>query len=218
MKKVVAFVPIKMNSQRLKNKNILDINGKVLCRYIFDTLLEVSNIDEVYVFCSDPIIKEYIPNDVCFLQRNKALDGDLVKGFDIYREFISKVDASIYVLAHATSPFLESESIEDAVSKVKEHGYDSAFSAVKYKTFAWYKGMPINYDINDVPRTQDIEPIYIETSGFFIFKKEVFSVHNRRIGFNPYIKEVSNTEAIDIDEKKDYDFACLIADRIKEEN
>ena len=44
-----------------------------------------------------------------------------------------------------------------------------------------------------------------------MFKKEIFTDYNRRIGFNPYIQEVSGIEAIDIDEKKDYDLACQLA-------
>ena len=89
---------------------------------------------------------------------------------------------------------------------------DSAFSAERIQTFAWYQGKPINYDLNDVPRTQDMEPIWVETSAFFVFKKEIFTVHNRRIGFKPYIQEVSGIEALDIDEKKDYDLACKLAE------
>ena len=45
-----------------------------------------------------------------------------------------------------------------------------------------------------------------------MFKKEIFTVHNRRIGFDPFIQEVSGMEAIDIDEKKDYDFACKLVE------
>ncbi len=89
--------------------------------------------------------------------------------------------------------------------------YDSAFSAERIQTFAGYQGKTINYDLNDVPRTQDMESIWVETSAFFMFKKEIFTVHNRRIGFNPYIQEVSGIEAVDIDEKKDYDRACMLA-------
>ena len=44
----------------------------------------------------------------------------------------------------------------------------------------------------------------------FMFKKEIFTVHRRRIGFNPYIQEVNGIEALDIDEKKDYDLACML--------
>nr|WP_294671663.1 acylneuraminate cytidylyltransferase family protein [uncultured Ruminococcus sp.] len=209
--KVVAFVPIKLNSQRLPHKNILPIAGHPLCWHLCNTLLKVNNIDEVYVYCSDERVSNYIPEGVILKKRDKKLDGDLVKGFDIYRSFISEVDADVYVLAHTTSPFIKQESIDNALKHIVSGSNDSAFSAEKIQTFAWYKDKPINYDLNDVPRTQDLEPIWVETSAFFMFKKEIFTDYNRRIGFNPYIQEVSGIEAIDIDEKKDYDLACQLA-------
>lgn len=209
--KVVAFVPIKLNSQRLPHKNILPIAGHPLCWHLCNTLLKVNNIDEVYVYCSDERVSDYIPEGVILKKRDKKLDGDLVKGFDIYKSFISEVDADVYVLAHTTSPFIRQESIDNALEHIVSGSNDSAFSAEKIQTFAWYKDKPINYDLNDVPRTQDLEPIWVETSAFFMFKKEIFTDYNRRIGFNPYIQEVSGIEAIDIDEKKDYDLACQLA-------
>lgn len=210
--KVVAFVPIKLTSQRLPHKNILPVAGHPLCWHICNTLSNISDIDEVYAFCSDEKIKVYLPSKVKFLQRDIRLDGDLIKGFDIYESFINQVEADIYVLAHTTSPFIKKVSVENALAYVLCGGYDSAFSAERIQTFAWYKGNPVNYDLNDVPRTQDMEPIWVETSAFFIFKKEVFTEHHRRIGFHPYIQEVSGIEAIDIDEKKDYDLACTMAE------
>lgn len=210
--KTVAFVPIKLNSQRLPHKNILPIAGHPLCWHLCNTLLNSKGIDEVYVYCSDIEVTKYVPEGVIFKQRKKWLDGDLVKGFDIYREFIKEVDADIYVLAHTTSPFIKVSSIENALAHIITGENDSAFSAEKIQTFAWYQGKPINYDLNDVPRTQDMEPIWVETSAFFMFKKDTFTLYNRRIGFNPYIQEVSGIEALDIDEKKDYDFACQMAE------
>ncbi len=208
--RTVAFVPIKLNSQRLPNKNILPIAGHPLCWHIVNALLQVKKIDDVYVYCSDDAIVQYLPDLAKFKQRNKKLDSDLVKGFEIYQSFISEIDADIYVLAHTTSPFIKVESIETALNHVLNDGNDSAFSAERIQTFAWYQGKAINYDLNDVPRTQDMEPIWIETSAFYIFKKDVFTVHNRRIGFNPYIQEVSGLEAVDIDEREDYESALKI--------
>ncbi|HHX17788.1 MAG TPA: acylneuraminate cytidylyltransferase family protein [Clostridium sp.] len=210
--KTVALVPIKLNSQRLPHKNILPIAGHPLCWHICNSLIQVKCIDEVYVYCSDEAVTQYLPQGTLFKQREKWLDGDLVKGFDIYRNFINEVDADIYVLAHTTSPFIKTSSIEKALSHIISGQNDSAFSAERIQTFAWYQGKPINYDLNDIPRTQDIDPIWVETSAFFMFKKEIFTVHNRRIGFNPYIQEVSGIEALDIDEKKDYDLACRLAE------
>lgn len=213
--RVVAFVPIKLNSQRLPNKNILPIAGQPLCRHILDTLSKAKGIDEVYVYCSDEKIENYIPDKVKFLKRDQRLDGDLVKGFDIYDAFIKEINADIYILAHTTSPFIRPETVELALYKMTDGAYDSAFSAQRIQTFAWYNGKPINYDLNDVPRTQDMEPIYVETSGFFMFEKEIFTEHRRRIGFKPYIQEVDNIEAVDIDNKEDYDFALLISENMK---
>lgn len=209
--KTVALIPIKLNSQRLPHKNILPIAGHPLCWHLCNTLNQVKELDAVYVYCSDPKIQEYIPEETKFLQRPVWLDGDFVKGFDIYREFIKTVDADVYVLAHTTSPFIKVSSCQKALDSILDGSHDSAFSAERIQTFAWYQGKPINYDLDDVPRTQDMEPIWVETSAFFMFKKEIFTVYNRRIGFNPYIQVVSGIEAVDIDEKKDYDMACMLA-------
>lgn len=68
-------------------------------------------------------------------------------------------------------------------------------------------GKPLNFDAANIPRSQDLEPIYRETSGVYVFKKEVFKKYRRRIGENPYIAEVSYREAIDINEVEDFDMA-----------
>lgn len=210
--KTVALVPIKLNSQRLPHKNILPIAGHPLCWHICNSLLKVKGIDGVYVYCSDEDVKQYLPEGTIYKKRDKRLDKDDIKGFDIYENFIKEVDADVYVLAHTTSPFIKTQSIENALEKVLSGANDSAFSAERVQTFAWYEGKPINYDINDVPRTQDMKPIWVETSAFYIFRKEIFTVHSRRIGFKPYIQEVSGIESIDIDEKKDYEYACKLSE------
>ena len=166
----------------------------------------------MYVYCSDDSIIQYIPEGIIFKKRDSALDGDNVKGFDIYRRFINEVDADVYVLAHATSPFIKASSIENALFHVLSGENDSSFSAERIQTFAWYDGKPINYDLTDVPRTQDMKPIWVETSAFFIFRKEIFTEHNRRIGFKPFIQEVSGIEAVDIDERKDYELALKLVE------
>ena len=216
--KVVALIPIKLNSQRLPHKNILDLSGKPLCTYMTENLLKVKKIDEVYVYCSDEEIMDYMPKGVKFLKRDAYLDGDLVKGQEIYERFIKEVDADVYVLAHVTAPFIKSESISNALDKVLDEDYDSAMSVKKIKTFVWYKGKTLNYSLEDIPRTQDIEPIYYETSAFFIFKKEVFTkLNHRRIGNKPYFQEIDDVEAIDIDYPEDFKFAQTIMNSIKNE-
>ena len=209
--KIVSFIPIKLNNQRLPGKNLLPLNGKPACSYIFDTIAKVEGIDEKYVFCSDESICSYMPEGLNFLKREKWLDGYEVKGLDIIGNFIENVDADIYVLTHVTSPFMKVSSFETAIQKVVKEGYDSAFSVVGMQGYCWYQGKPVNYDMRDIVTTQNLEPVYMETGGFFIFRKDVFTKHHRRIGMRPYMHVMDNFEGVDIDTKEDFDYAQAVA-------
>jgi len=209
--KTVAFVPIKMYSQRLPNKNILDLGGRPLCWHVVNALLKVKGPEAVYVYCSDDGIQKHIPKEAVFLKRSPHLDGDFVKGPEIYDAFIKDVEADVYVLAHATSPFLRPATIQAALEKVAKGPHDSAFAARRVQTFAWFNGAPINYVPQDVPRTQDIAPVFVETSGFYVFRRGVFAEHRRRVGFLPYIAEVGAIEGIDIDTADEYELALCVA-------
>ena len=169
--KTAAFVPIRLNSQRVSGKNLRPLSGSPLMCHILRTLTEVEGIDEVYVYCSDERIREFLPEGVRFLRRSEELDRDTTLGREIYDSFTAEVEADLYVLAHATSPFIRAETVADALRKVVSGEYDSAFSAEKIQTFAWYEGRPLNYSPENIPRTQTIEPVYIETSAFFIFPR-----------------------------------------------
>lgn len=205
--KVVAYIPVKLNNQRLPGKNLLPLGGKRVCDYIFATISAVKGIDERYVFCSDESIKTGLPETIKFLKRDSRLDGSQVKTMEIVNSFIGMVDADIYILTHVTSPFLKSSSIESALQKVMNEGYDSAFCVERIQSLCWFREKPLNYDINNIPRTQDIDPVLVETNGFYIFRKEVATDQNCRIGNKPYIFEVDKFEASDIDTANDYHFA-----------
>ena len=205
--KVVAFVPIRLNSKRVVGKNLKMLGDKPLLQYILDTLASTSSVDEVYVYCSQEEIKPMLPAGVKFLKRDEWLDRDETLGQEIYDAFTKEVDADVYLLAHTTSPFIKAETIENAVKQVTEGGHDSAFSAQKVQTFAWYKGATLNYNLKEIPRTQTIEPVYFETSAFYIFRKEVWTVAHQRIGEKPYMAIVDPIEGIDIDNPEDFEVA-----------
>lgn len=202
--KVVAFVPIRLNSQRVERKNLRELGGRPLMTYLLESLAAARNIDKVYLYCSDPSIAEYLPEGVEFLQREKRLDSNTTLGEEIYDAFTREVEADIYILAHATSPFIRTATIEQAVEQVVSGGYDSAFSAERVQTFAWWQGKPLNYSLQHVPRTQDLEPIYVETSAFFVFRAEVWRAMHRRIGERPYVAVTDRVESMDIDNPDDF--------------
>ena len=209
--KTVAFVPIRLNSQRVAGKNLRQLGGKPLLCHILDALRQCRHIDETYVYCSDELIRPLLPEGVRFLRRNERLDRDTTLGREIYDAFTAEVEADLYVLAHATSPFIRPETIDGALEKVQSGPYDSAFSAEKIQTFAWYEGRPLNYSLDRIPRTQTIEPVYVETSAFFIFPRALWCGQHRRIGERPYMAVVDRIEGLDIDYPEDFAMAEVIA-------
>ncbi|MBQ1953607.1 MAG: acylneuraminate cytidylyltransferase family protein, partial [Alistipes sp.] len=70
----VAFVPIRLNSQRVEGKNLRELGGRPLMTYLLESLAAAQNIDKVYVYCSNPAIVEYLPEGVEWLQRDERLD------------------------------------------------------------------------------------------------------------------------------------------------
>lgn len=208
--RIVCCVPMKLNNERLPNKNtMLLANGQPLCSFVLQTLRKVLNIDEVFVYCSNDSIKEYIPNDISFLKRSPSLDANKTSMIDVLKSFSHDVYADIYVLVHATAPFLKESSIESAICKVKSGEYDSAFSVEKLYDFIWIDGVP-NYDVKNIPRTQDLSPYYKETSGFYVFNRAIITELGQRVGNKPYLQVVSRTEAVDIDDQEDAEFANMI--------
>ena len=213
--RIVALVPMKLNNRRLPGKNIKRFdNGEPLCHYILSTLLKVQDIDEVYVYCSNPEIQNYIPEGVTYLRRSESLDQDTTKINEVIAAFAEDVPADIYVMTHVTSPFVKAETIQKGIDALKNGDYDSAFAVQNIGTFMWKDGKPFNYDLDNIPRTQDLDPIYAETSGFYIFKPEVIKGLHRRIGNKPFMVEVSTIEAADVDEPEDFMIANAIYNQI----
>lgn len=209
--KVVAVVPMKLNNQRLPGKNTKCFSdGTPLCSCIFKTLLSVEKIDEIYVFCSDSKITEYIPDGIKYLKRSESLDQNSTSMNEVLKSFTSMVSSDVYLLTHSTAPFISKESIEKGLDAVLGGEYDSAFAVRKVQDFLWKDGKPFNYELNNIPRTQDLPVIYEETCGFYIFKNHVIRDLDRRIGDAPYMVDVSEIEAIDIDAPVDFEIADAV--------
>lgn len=210
--KTVAFVPIKLNNQRTPGKNTKKFDdGTALITLFLKTLSKVKGFDEVYVFCSNESIKDYLVPGVMFLKRPEYLDTQKATPQDIISEFMKRVDADIYAVCHCTSPFVSKEHFEECVNAVKNEDFDSSFTAEKLQHLMWTdKNEPLNFDPENIPRTQDLPVYYNEVSAAYVFKRQVFETYRRRIGIKPHITEVSGIECVDIDYPEDFEIANAI--------
>lgn len=209
--KTVAFVPIKMNNERLPGKNTKSFdNGEPLIYYILNTLSKVKGLDDIYVYCSNQDICNYIPKNVKFLKRDEYLDLSTTSFNEVLTTFAERVESDYYILTHATAPFISKESFERAIEVIENTDHDSVLTVSKLKEFLWKDGKPFNYSPEKIPRTQDLDDMFTETCGMYMYSRDLILKENRRIGHNPYLLEVSKIEALDINVPIDFEICNAV--------
>jgi CMP-N-acetylneuraminic acid synthetase len=209
--KIVAVIPVKLNNERAPGKNIKRFSdGTPLIHCVQAALKKCKKIDDVYIYCSQETIKEYIFEGFHYLKRDKMHDLSTATMNDILFSFSNEIKADVYVLAHATAPFLSSETIDKGIDAVAEGNCDSVIAVKKMQEFIWQDGKPANYDVNHIPRTQDLPPLFVETTGLYIFTGDVIRKCKSRIGERPFLLEVGKVEAVDINYPLDFEIADAI--------
>lgn len=217
-KKIVALLPMKANSERVKGKNFRPLAGKPLFQWILDALLSVDDISCVVINTdAKEILMEngLVESDrVIIRQRKSDLCGDFVSMNLILADDIEAVEADAYLMTHTTNPLISSETIKRAL-KEYENGlpkYDSLFSVNKIQTRFYRADMsPVNHNPDELVRTQDLEPWFEENSCLYMFSRESFSKTSARIGKAPQIFVTPPLESIDIDEPEDWAMAEAVA-------
>lgn len=210
--RVVGFVPSKLNSQRLLRKNVRPLGGRPLVNFCLDTLAQ-SGVDETIIYASDDeilgFVEPHLPHR--FVQRPAWLDTDSATVQDFVSTFLDDVTCDIVVLLHITSPFITPRTVRACIDSVVSGRHESAFAALEFQRFAWFKGTPLNYELDKpTPRTQDLDPVLVEQSGLYVFTSELFRRTKRRIADQPYIHVVDPLEGHDIDTADEFQLAELL--------
>ena len=222
--KVVALIPMKANSERVRGKNFRDFGGKPLFRWMLDTLKSVSAIDAVVINTdAREILAEngLIEDERVIIRDRKAeICGDFVSMNVIIDDDIQNIDADIYLMTHTTNPLLSKKSVEAAISQfktaLKSGEADSLFTVNKVQERFYDAGVnALNHDPNNLIRTQDLKPWYQENSNLYLFTKESFSQTKARIGKNPMMLETAPYESTDIDTLDDWDLAEVMVEYYK---
>lgn len=218
--KLVALLPMKANSVRVKGKNFRDFCGKPLFRWILDTLLEVKEIDRVVINTDARHILEengLVGTDrIMIRDRKPEICGDTVSMNLVLADDVANVPADLYLMTHTTNPLLSADTIRKALVAYREASaagkVDSLFTVDKVQTrFYRADASPVNHDPDNLIPTQDLEPWYEENSNLYIFTREGFASTNARIGRHPMLFEGPPFESIDIDTPADWDFAVIAA-------
>jgi CMP-N-acetylneuraminic acid synthetase len=210
MSKLVALVPMRHHSQRVVGKNYRPLAGKPLFHHILETLLAVSEIDEIVVDTdSTPVmdgLRQNFPR-VKLIDRLESLRADDVPMNDILIHDTARVPADFYLQTHSTNPLLKPETVARAIKTFLADypAHDSLFSVTRLQTRLYDQdGRAINHDPTVLIQTQDLPPVYEENSCLYIFTRANLVERRHRIGEKPLMFEIDAEEAWDIDEELDF--------------
>lgn len=210
--KTVCIIPIKSNSKRVKRKNFIKINGKPLYTILLSKIKKCK-FDEIFVDTDSAEIKKYCKtNKINIIERIPKLLKDSANGNHLLIHHSKIIKADIYFQAFVTSPLLKVKTINSCIDILKKNKkkYDSILTSRSMQTWFWFNKKPVNYNPRILPRSQDAKPVLYETTGLYGITEKSLRKNNCRIGNKPFFFEVSNKEAIDLDNKKDFQYLKFI--------
>ena len=207
--KIVAFVPMRHSSERVRGKNYRLFANKPLYNYIIESLLNCPQINQVCIDTDSSVIIEEVDKifpTVKVLLRPEHLRDGAIPMNNVLLNSVSQISSDFYIQTHSTNQLLRPETISKAIDLfLKSPDHDSLFTVTRLQTRLYdANGKAMNHDPNILLRTQDLPPVFEENSNLYIFSEKILKEKNNRIGYNPLLFEIDRDEAWDIDEEIDF--------------
>jgi len=234
MNKIIALIPARSGSKRLKNKNIKLINNKPLIYWSVYKALKSKLFDQV-IFSSDSanyykLLLKYLNKDkldckkLIFDKRSQEDSSSHKKIFDYVKDtFIKKLRLSkndLLVLMLPTAPLRKIDTIKKIVKKSLQEKKD-IFTASNFDTSVNYALKIINHSewkpylkksplINGNTRSQDQE-VYLRPNPVCCCLWVKNLTNNKNSIFNnSTVYKTERLESLDIDTKEDFIIADLL--------
>lgn len=224
MGNVVAVIPARGGSKGIPGKNLKEINGLSLVARSVIATTRCKNIDAVYVSSdSDNILDEGKRYGALEHKRSGEAAADTASTEDALDDFLDRFPNSekpeVLVYLQCTSPFLDPEELENAISYLADNPeIDTVFSAKPFHGFLWQnvvgsnKSTGINHTFEQGrARRQDlVGEQLLEDGAFYVLRVSSYVSTHNRFGKNPYAFRSSVQPYTEIDAIDDLEIARLV--------
>jgi CMP-N-acetylneuraminic acid synthetase len=120
IKKLIAHIPARAGSKRVKSKNLRILCGKPMIAYAIETAKSCPDIDEIYVNTDCPTIgalaKEY---GVSVFERDPALASDTATGDDFTVDIIERLNVDTLLMISPVCPLITHKEVSKAIEVYK---------------------------------------------------------------------------------------------------
>jgi CMP-N-acetylneuraminic acid synthetase/mannose-6-phosphate isomerase-like protein (cupin superfamily) len=190
MKKIVAMIPALLGSTRIRDKNILLVDGYPLVFYVAKACKEAGVFDEIYINSEHDLFEKIAKMlDVRFYRRKPDRGGSACKMKNksnvcrgnrcvvhdhFITDFLENISCDYLIQVHTTSPLIQQETIKSFVETLIDNNYDSLFCVEENYKEALLGGNPINFSKCIKTQTQDLSPLQIISWALSGWEKESY--------------------------------------------
>lgn len=209
---ILFIIPAKGNSTRIKNKNILKVNGRRLIEYTFNFLKKINIKHNVYVSSESIEIKKItIKHGLKFIKRPKNLckkssstESAIIHSINYLKK--RKKTFKWVVTLPPTSPLRSVETFLKVLKLIKLNNFDSVITICKNKGYFWVKNRSSKFKKlfpKASRRQQNRNSLFEETSSIYANKIKTLVKTNSMINGKIGYVETSKDESIDINDSTD---------------
>jgi len=207
--KIVALIPVREGSQRVKNKNFRPFSDeKSLIHLKIKQLKEQDCFDAIYVSSDSDLAKDIaLSEDVEFLYRDPYMCGHESRLYEYNNYMLNTIPGNpVVAWTMVTAPLYDNYSFAISEYKKNKDTYDSLMSVIKYDDFLVdSNAKPINCAFGHWHLlTQELRESYQLTGGIYMASKEDQLKWSYWFGPKPYMHQISKIESIDVDDEEDF--------------
>lgn len=219
-KKFLCIIPARSGSKGIKNKNIVDINGKPLIQFTINVAKKLQNYCEIVISTDSKKIKNLcLKNKLNFYgMRPKKLSSDKALTKNVVNYELKKIEKKLnkkffgIILLQPTCPIRDHRKIIKGMKILLKKKYNSVLSLSEvggnhpYRMKIIKKKFCYNFmnfkTENMIPR-QKLPKIYIRSGSFYMVERDYFVKNKSLVGNKCYGYILDGLETTNIDTKRD---------------
>jgi CMP-N-acetylneuraminic acid synthetase len=173
----IAMIPARFGSQRLTQKNHLEIGGISLVEFSLQLAIDSGAFDKVFLNSESKSFEKYAQNKSVEFHLRPEILGSSETPIDavIYEFMIAHRNVQNVFLINPPAQLLKVKDINDAVKFFETEKLDSLITSTKLYRHALIDGKPLNFEFDQpLSPTQDLLPIEILNYSIMAWKSETF--------------------------------------------
>jgi CMP-N-acetylneuraminic acid synthetase len=209
-KTISAVIPVRKNSQRVKNKNLRLFNKKNLLIYKIEKLKHIKYIDQIIVNSdSEEAIKIAKDLKVKFWKRDEYYASSKCTNSEFWSHIAETTNSEYIMFTNCTSPLVKISTYNKIFKKFEEtkNINDSLNTVTEEKSFLYLDNKAINFNPSKAPNSQNLPNIVKLNFAINILPTKLMHSKKSVVGNKPYLFHINQVEGFDIDTTFDFEFA-----------